>query len=309
MRRLVLLVLLLALGCSARLPPRPAEESVDPELMGLVARAVHDGDRVGLMGLVDQHPALLEPSLSGRVYAFYLSLEAERLEMVKVLLARGVDPNLADESGQRPLHWVAGSGGSSQALKVLLEAGADLNAVDLERRSALHLAAREDQFELARFLIDQGADLELKDSAGNTALHYAAEADEELVDYLVYRGAAVDTPNQRGETPLFLAVVAGRPACVAGLIGRGADTATVPSPLERAKLELERAREGSTEGLGPEILRLVERDIESRLTCLALMRNPAKVQVGADHSDDLFTVPPLEMWPWVESKSPQAPRS
>jgi len=63
--------------------------------------------------------------------------------------------------------------GDLESAKILLAAGADINAPHPEHGSALIIAIASGHEDLARFLIDQGANVNVKDGWGITPLHYA----------------------------------------------------------------------------------------------------------------------------------------
>jgi uncharacterized protein len=105
------------------------------------------------------------------------------LEVVKLLLEHGADATVYMADRQTPIHAVlAGRAGEKDALeliKVLHEAGTDVNVValvvhmqEVRGGSALHYAVRKRYKEVIRLLASYGADLNLKDQDGLTALDY-----------------------------------------------------------------------------------------------------------------------------------------
>jgi S1-C subfamily serine protease len=68
---------------------------------------------------------------------------------------------------------VVGDTGVRDDLKALLDSGVDVNARDRGGRTALHLAARQGQADVARYLLSRGADLNARDAVGRTPLMLA----------------------------------------------------------------------------------------------------------------------------------------
>jgi hypothetical protein len=75
-------------------------------------------------------------------------------------IREGAEPPFREIANRKPV----------DAVNLLLEAGADPNAVTPDGDSALHLAAWDGKLEIVRALAAGGADLNLKDGAGKTAL-------------------------------------------------------------------------------------------------------------------------------------------
>jgi ankyrin repeat protein len=75
-------------------------------------------------------------------------------------IREGTKPPFREVSNRNPL----------DAVKVLIEAGANVNAVTPKGESALHLAAFAGKPEIVRALVEGGADLYLKNGDGKTAL-------------------------------------------------------------------------------------------------------------------------------------------
>lgn len=71
-------------------------------------------------------------------------------------------------TGQTPLHWMATLGDVSGA-RLLLDAGAELNAADDSGNTPLHEAVRSRQHLLVQLLISRGADVGRTNSLSQSA--------------------------------------------------------------------------------------------------------------------------------------------
>lgn len=91
----------------------------------------------------------------------------------------------------------------------LLQNGADINQLGSRRYgygSALHLAVREGQLDIARLLIDWGAEVDVLDTKDFTPLHNAAwNGNLEMTRLLLEAGADIEASTYDGDTPLSLA--------------------------------------------------------------------------------------------------------
>ena len=92
-----------------------------------------------------------------------------RLEVLKVLLEAGADPNTADGNGNCPLHWAATRGFKSTA-QLLLDSGADIDKTDKRGQTPLYWAARIGHTDVVRMLLNAGADPNKRNLRGESPL-------------------------------------------------------------------------------------------------------------------------------------------
>lgn len=87
-----------------------------------------------------------------------------------MLLERGAYAN----GGFTPLHFAAREG-QLEVARLLLDAGADVNAPAADGKSPLNLAIYNGHYTLAELLIDRSADVNLADAEGFPPLFWAVD--------------------------------------------------------------------------------------------------------------------------------------
>jgi hypothetical protein len=80
-----------------------------------------------------------------------------KADVCRVLLTRGANPDATNSDGETPLMKIAISGEALDAATVLLEAGADLELMDVRHNTALDLATDSCDVDMVRFLLGRGA--------------------------------------------------------------------------------------------------------------------------------------------------------
>lgn len=115
-----------------------------------------------------------------------------RTDTVKLLLDAGAEVNRQDIGGTSALMFAASAPNGKDALTLLLDAGADINMIDSnEHFTALMWAAAEGQAENVRLLLARGADTRLQDIDGDTAESFAAKAGHTAIaEFIKNSGAA-----------------------------------------------------------------------------------------------------------------------
>jgi truncated hemoglobin YjbI len=121
------------------------------------------------------------------------------LRMVELLLRLGADPNVGTPSGRTPLYCVANEcrvTGAGPVVRALVRAGAQVDAPSgVKQCTALHVAARRGNTEVAEALLDCGADINARDKTGDTPLQRAKNCRKTgVASLLVSRGADPGLP-------------------------------------------------------------------------------------------------------------------
>src|SRR5215469_746127 len=111
--------------------------------------------------------------------------------------------------------------GSPEALRILLDGGADINARNSFEATALIWGARDAA--KVSMLLAQGAVVNVQSKQGRTPLIVAAQGSSESVRLLLARGANAKAHDGAGITALMNAALAGDFASVRALVEKGAD--------------------------------------------------------------------------------------
>ena len=111
--------------------------------------------------------------------------------VVETLIANNADVHARSQNGMRnqPLH-AAAAGRQLATCRLLLDAGADVNATQAGGFTPLHSAAQNGQRDLVALLLDRGADVSARGDDGRSALALAEAAGQaEVASLLRARGA------------------------------------------------------------------------------------------------------------------------
>lgn len=152
---------------------------------------------------------------------WWVDITNDRSSRVNVMLQQGADPNEVSPSGQPGL-MLAIRNGSWDVYDVLVnDQKTALNAINVNRETALMYLAVVGETDRAKDLIRRGA---LVNRKGWTPLHYAASTGKlETAQMLLENDADVNAKAPDGTTPLMMAAYAGSEPVTRLLLDAGAD--------------------------------------------------------------------------------------
>ncbi len=189
---------LLLVGCNNRIQPSLLEACIKGESK-IVEKMIARGTNVNEAGYLNN--CLINKSMPENPrFAFYYAYG-------------GVTPLMA-----------ASMGGNGEIIRVLLKAGANVNAVSKGNGTALMAASYQGFDEIVKDLIGAGANVNEATYDGWTALMSASSGGKaDIVKILLDAGAKVNISNENGKTALFVASYKGHTDVVRALLARGAD--------------------------------------------------------------------------------------
>ncbi|XP_045496134.1 85/88 kDa calcium-independent phospholipase A2 [Colias croceus] len=113
-------------------------------------------------------------------------------------------PKLFQEDMKRggtPLHWAI----SREVVEALVDKNCDINAVNFDGRTALHIMVLRSRLECATALLSRGAEHSTGDNEGNTPLHLVVkQTNASIVQALIVFGAELEAKNNAGFTARHL---------------------------------------------------------------------------------------------------------
>eukprot|EP00210_Caulerpa_lentillifera_P006975 g6670.t1 len=136
-----------------------------------------------------------------------LAISRKDATVVEVLLNEGANIEHKSDGRHTPL-ISACSIGFLEAVKLLIEHGADINIQTPTGVTCLFLAAKKQHTSVVSYLLEikDWVVNETDETDGCTLLHHVVcSNDPELTTNLIRKGANIDAKNQSGETPVFLA--------------------------------------------------------------------------------------------------------
>lgn len=151
---------------------------------GVLAGPARDGNVAAVKLLMRYGARVPDVTKWGRYYYF------KHTDVARVLLENGMNPNHMNWHHVTLLHDMAQDGDIAKA-RLLLDHGADINAIDEEYRSTpLGFAARWGQREMVQLLLQRGADPNLSGASWSTPLAWARKKGHAEIEADLLRSGA-----------------------------------------------------------------------------------------------------------------------
>ena len=137
-----------------------------------------------------------------------LAIKTKQPNIAFAILARKVDPDVADmDTGRTPLFYACMQGklGINQ---MLINAGADPGYGDFQAVTPLMMAAQAGDWRTVKYITNlrRKIDVDAQDFKGWTALHYAASKDAyKAINWLIEAGANRNLPDNNKRKPVHMA--------------------------------------------------------------------------------------------------------
>jgi len=153
----------------------------------------------GILVLLAWLPAGLPAVAAASTSSLHETVQQGDISVVRTTISNSGNLNIRDVKGRTALTYAAESG-NSEAVKLLLDAGASPDVNDFMGIAPLHYSVKS-ALEITRLLVDAGADVDIRNSGGVTPLMQAAgQGRRDIVKLLLSAGARVDYKDYQGNT-------------------------------------------------------------------------------------------------------------
>jgi len=154
-----------------------------------------------LNGNIDMVKMLLDAGIKDD-YLLFDAIHSDNLEIVKLLIERGVDVNLKKRfNHETPLMWAHNdSENGMQIAELLINSGANINAVDIDGDTALSIGVINEKPNIVKLLLEHGANVNVQDNNGETCMMklYFGSISTKILEILLDNGGDPNIKNNNG---------------------------------------------------------------------------------------------------------------
>lgn len=155
-------------------------------------------------GIFAGHTALQAASQNGHV------------NVIRVLLKHGADPEIEDKDGDRAIHHAA-FGNEPEVIDLLASVAGkcDLNARNKRRQTAMHIGVNKVHLNVVRVLVKFHAHVSLQDMDADTPIHDAiTKKNDAIIKLLLDANADLSICNNNGFNPIQHAALRGNTSAI-----------------------------------------------------------------------------------------------
>ena len=167
-------------------------------------------------------------------------------DAINVLLNAGADSNIADADGDTCLHTALGNiciadpttaayegytclhhgGCSTENLQVMIDHGADVNALNNQNATALMIACHKRNTDAINVLLNAGADPNIADDKGATCIHHAVSesCSKDVLETIINQGEDANVTSKNNVTASMTACLNRNEDAINVLLNAGANT-------------------------------------------------------------------------------------
>lgn len=201
---------------------RQWKDAKDDEKGELLLQGAKQGDLTLTSNLLEEAAPIDYRDSDGKT-ALRLAVDEGHDLIVSLLLARNADCNIRDVLGTTPLH-VCCEMGKKHLIQEFLPVGADVGLPDTANQwTPLHYAARFGQPEIATLLLKNRANANAVDIKRRTPMHVAIRVGNDGMVDILAPNADVNSRDKKGKTPLYIAARFEREPATIALLKHGAD--------------------------------------------------------------------------------------
>ena len=195
---------LMQLGSAVAELPVQTKDQHSKRAVKILVNRIMAGDNSGVADLIAEDRGVVHSDTLGTT-PLLLAVKRGNESIVRLLIDAGADVNFCAQGHRSPL-VIATKRGDLRLIELLLDNGANVDGGPTCSASSLLVACKGQQVEAAKFLLKYQPDVNCRDDRDATALMYASEmGDGELICALLAERADIDACDLDGDSALTYA--------------------------------------------------------------------------------------------------------